>query len=374
MDRMVNGAWLDEQVFPPLEWTVEGVLPEGFGLLVAPPKAGKSWMAAGIGLACASGGYALGKIPVKRRPVLYLALEDGHRRLQDRFRRLMDNEPIPAGINIITRAKPLEITGIISEFLELHRGEKPLIILDTLGKVKPPRPPGADPYQHDYGVGSGLKDLIDTEPGGSLLVVHHARKAESADFIDAVSGTHGIAGAADFIIVINRRRHEDTALLAVTGRDVTEGEYALTSTAGSWVLDGSGLGDASAAARKRREEGRLGDRSGEALEFVNSRPLGTRAKDLAGHLGIDDNMAGNYLRRLHESERIAKRTRGVYTPLLVEVVEVVETDETTGQGVEQQDLLSTTSTTVVETGEQPPTSENTTSTTSTTNSEQEGQE
>lgn len=87
-ERSVTAAWLDQQIFPPLEWTVEGILPEGMGLLAAPPKAGKSWMAANIGLACAAGGSALSKIPVKQRPVLYLALEDGHRRLQSRLRTL----------------------------------------------------------------------------------------------------------------------------------------------------------------------------------------------------------------------------------------------------------------------------------------------
>ena len=47
--------------------------------------------------------------------------------------------------------------------------------------------------------------------------------------------------------------------------------------------------------------------------------------DLADHLGIDANMAGTYLRRLHESGRIDKRTRGIYTPLF-EVCEPFESD------------------------------------------------
>ena len=42
----------------------------------------RSELAAGLGLAVASGGTALGSLKVEQRPVLYLALEDGHRRLQ----------------------------------------------------------------------------------------------------------------------------------------------------------------------------------------------------------------------------------------------------------------------------------------------------
>lgn len=343
LEGMVNGEWLDAQVFPPLEWAVEGIVPEGFGLLVAPPKAGKSWMVAGIGLACAAGGYALGKIPVKQRPVLYLALEDGHRRLQDRFRTITEG-PIPAAINVMVNARTYEIPGIIAEYLALHRGKQPLIILDTLGKVKPPKRPGEESYSADYAIGGRLKELIDSEPGATLLCVHHTRKAESADFVDAVSGTQGIAGSADFVLVLARKRQDDKAVLAVTGRDVPENEYALMTAAGRWVLDGMDLMDAAAAVAKRKDSENLGDRSVDALMFVNSRPLGTRPSDLATHLGIDSNVAGNYLRRLHETGRIAKRTRGIYTPV-VEVVEVVETDETAGNHNQQLGGENTTYTT-----------------------------
>ena len=74
---------------------------------MAPPKAGKSWLVCDIGLACAAGGFALSCIPVSRRPVLYLALEDGKRRLQSRSRRIMgDGQAIPAGIHFVTKATP----------------------------------------------------------------------------------------------------------------------------------------------------------------------------------------------------------------------------------------------------------------------------
>lgn len=139
--HMFNGAWLDTQVFPPLEYAVPGIIPEGFGLLVSPPKAGKSWLVCGIGLACAIGGLALGRIHVHQRPVLYLALEDGHRRLQSRSRHIMCGEPLPAGIHFITKAKPAQVIPIISEFLQRHSDDKPLIILDTLGKARPPALP-----------------------------------------------------------------------------------------------------------------------------------------------------------------------------------------------------------------------------------------
>src|SRR5271170_8399311 len=135
--RGKNGAWLDLQHFDALEYAVDGIIPEGLGLLVAPPKKGKSFLVADIGLAVAAGGIALGSIAVAKRPVLYLALEDGHRRLQSRFRRILADGAIPAGIDVVIKASPQEAQLIIAEYLTLHAGRKPLIIVDTLGKIKP---------------------------------------------------------------------------------------------------------------------------------------------------------------------------------------------------------------------------------------------
>lgn len=309
---MVNGAWLDAQNFPPLVYAVPGIVPEGFGLLVAPPKAGKSWFVADAGLAVAAGGKALGRITVgAQRPVLYLALEDGHRRLQSRFRRIMADQPIPEAIHVIIRAQPYQVIPMIAEFLQRHSDRQPLIILDTLGRAKPSRPAGADPYQFDYQVGVQLKTAVDQTPGATLLVVHHTRKQESSDFVDSVSGTQGISGSADFVLVLARKRHSDEALLSVTGRDIPECEYALHADDGMlWRLDGVDLAAASRAAQLRREEGQLGDRALEVLAFVNERD-NTRAADLAA-IGIDSHQARTYLSRLAESGRIRKDGRGLY--------------------------------------------------------------
>src|SRR5262249_12581215 len=115
------------------------------------------------------------------------------------------------------------------------------------------------------------------------------------------------------------------ALLSVTGRDVMEGEYALTTNDGHWLLDGEDLQASSAIAAERRDTGALSDRTADALRFVNSRPAGTRASDLADYLSISADDAGKYLRRLESSDRIKKLSRGLYTPLS-EVSEVSEAE------------------------------------------------
>lgn len=309
-----DGAWLDAQTFAPLRYTVPGLLPEGSILLVGPPKIGKSWLVLSVGLAVAAGGRALG-IPVgTERPVLQLALEDGDRRMQDRCRVLLGAEPIPKRFTYLTEIAPGKLAHTIAAWLRLHGHEAPLVILDTLGKVMPQQLPGESAYQRDYRVGSTLKRLVDAYPGATLLTNHHDRKAGSEDFVDAVSGTHGLAGAADTTVVLTRRRTEADGKLQVTGRDVIEGEYALRFDAGAWSLNGTTLDEAAQNLRTARETTHLGDRSATILAFVAEHAAGVRAPQVAEALGLDLETAKDYLGRLARSKRLNRPSRGLYTP------------------------------------------------------------
>jgi hypothetical protein len=320
-----TGDWLDAQVFPPLNYVVPGLIPEGLALLVGAPKIGKSWLSLAIALAAASGGAALGHIEVDPRPVLLLALEDGDRRLQDRIRKLIPGEPIPPRLHYMTRIHQGLVVQTIEAWLETINHAMPLIILDTLGKIMPPAMNGETTYQRDYTVAGRLKEICDNRPGMSLTGLHHDRKAAADDFVEVVSGTNGLAGAADTIIVISRPRNETQGLLKVTGRDVVEGEYAVTTKDGNWLLMGDSLEDAASIAATIRATANLGERSAEILRFVNKHPQGVRAGDVAKALGdIDAKEAGTYLGRLLSVGKVRKPERGLYIP--VESVESVETE------------------------------------------------
>lgn len=306
-----NGAWLDSQEFPPLAYAIPGVLPEGSSLLVGPPKIGKSWFVLALALACASGGRALSAVEVGQpRPVLYLALEDGDRRMQDRCRQLLASDPIPAAFFYITRVMPNQVIATMTAWLQQHATTSPLIVLDTLGKVMPPALAGESAYARDYRIGGQLKRLCDEHPGLSLLVNHHDRKAGSEDFVDSVSGTNGLAGAADTILVLTRPRQESIGVLHVTGRDVAEAEYALKFEQGSaWSLDGDTLELAALAARTARLTAGVSDRSAEVIAFVSEYPNGVRASEVEQHIGQD---ARRYLARLVEAGRLHRPRRGLY--------------------------------------------------------------
>ncbi len=166
----------------------------------------------------------------------------------------------------------------------------------------------------DYAMGVQLKELADTAPGCAILVVHHTRKQSAEDFIDTLSGTQGIAGSVDFVLVLERKRRSNDAILKVVGRDIEEGEYALTADHGVlWRLSGENLSAASNAADERRDQDRLGPISQLVLNFVNSRQQ-TKAADLEEELGVPNKQARQVLNRLAMGGSIVRESRGVYRP------------------------------------------------------------
>ena len=159
---------------------------------------------------------------------------------------------------------------------------------------------------------SGLKAITDGFPGAALLINHHDRKAVVTDFVESVSGTNGIAGGADSVIVLTRPREDTGGLLQITGRDVAEGSYAVTFHGGRWQLDGKDLDTAAAAARERRATAGLGDRSAEIVTYVTSQPNPVGPADVAAAIGMEADTAGRYLRRLADHGRLYRHARGLY--------------------------------------------------------------
>lgn len=323
-----DGGWLSQQDFPPLAYAVSGLIPEGLTLEVGPPKAGKSWLTLGLLLAVASGGVALGAIKASPpRRVLYLALEDGDRRMQDRCRALLGVPEIPGLFSYQTRIMPGKVLATIAAWMRRYP-DTGMVVVDTLGKVMPPALMGESAYQRDYRVGAALKAQADAHPGLAVVVLHHDRKANAEDFVDSVSGTHGLAGAADTIIVLCRRRQSPEGSLKVTGRDVPENEYALKVIDGkAWQLDGGDLADAAAVARQREDNRALGDVSAQVLDAIRQHPGGLRAADLTPRFGKD---VYQYLKRLTDAGRIDKLERGLYIPMRLSEVSEASDSQVSG--------------------------------------------
>jgi len=240
----LTAAQLLDADFPEPKWIVPGFLPEGSTVLAGHPKLGKSWLSFGLAVAVACGGYAFGSIQVEAGDVLYLALEDNPRRMKSRLQKILQGDR-PEGLeklNVFHEWERLDEGGLLR--LDAWLGEHPsarLVIIDTFQKVKPRARAGGNSYETDYDAAAPLNQLA-AKWGVSIVCVHHLRKSDSVDDVEAVSGSYGITGAADAIIGLRRMRGQCDAVLSITGRDVEEAEHALKWQAdfGAWQL----LGDA----------------------------------------------------------------------------------------------------------------------------------
>jgi len=227
--------------FPEPRWAVPGILAEGVTLLAGPPKVGKSWLSLALALQIAAGGRALSAIDVTAGPVLYLALEDTPRRLKTRMTKLLAGAPAPAALTLATTCPTLPAGGdaAIASWLDRHPSAR-MVVLDVFAKMRGAAPHGLSAYDADYAAVGRAKAVADRY-GVALVLVHHVRKAAAEDFLAEVSGTNGLAGAADATLVLKRARGQADGLLQITGRDVDEAEHALAFDPGTghWrLLDG----------------------------------------------------------------------------------------------------------------------------------------
>ena len=221
---------LMKQVFPEPRWAVPGLVAEGLNVLAGAPKFGKSFLCMNLAVAVASGGRALGKIPVEQGDVLYAALEDPARRLQSRMEAMMQGENVPANLQFTTALPRMpEATDLIAGWLDAHPNAR-LVIIDVLRKIRPLSDGrgGRSAYDEDYDTLGALKTLADRYRV-AVVLVHHLRKSiDDGDVFNEVSGSTGLTGAADAILIAKRARNNADAVLHITGRDITEAQYGLT--------------------------------------------------------------------------------------------------------------------------------------------------
>ncbi|RXS83779.1 AAA family ATPase [Streptomyces sp. TM32] len=302
-------AWTADQLmaaeFPEPKWAVPGILAEGVSLLAGPPKVGKSWLSLGLGLSVAAGGKAFDSVPVKGGPVLYLALEDTPRRLQTRMGKLLGGQKAPAGLTLVTECPPFPQGGseAIAGWLDRNPDAR-MVVIDVFAKMRGQAPQGVSAYDADY-VSVGYAKRIADRYGIAVVLVHHVRKAGSEDFLTEVSGTNGIAGAADATLVLKRARGQADGILHVTGRDVNEAEYALSfqEASGAWhLLDGPA------------SDHTVGDTRAAILRYVRSNP-GAKPKDIAEALpDADADTVRRTCSRMAADGQLAKDGSGRYYP------------------------------------------------------------
>lgn len=213
----INLDELFESVYRSKPAIVENLIYPGTYILAGAPKVGKSFLVAQLAYHIATG-QRLWDYEVKQSTVLYLALEDDHRRLQKRMNRMFGVDGTANLYFAITAKKLGEgLEDQLEEFINLHPDTR-LIIIDTLQKI---RQGNGDSYSYanDYECVGSLKKFADQKEI-CLLIVHHTRKQQASDKFDMISGTTGILGCADGAFVLQKERRTDSsATLDIVGRD-----------------------------------------------------------------------------------------------------------------------------------------------------------
>ncbi len=312
--RTMTFAELQGEDLPPLKMAVPDLLPVGLALLAGRLKLGKSWCMLGCGIAIAEGGIAFGEFPVEGGDVLYVAYEDTRRRFKNRGKVLLGETAVwPDRLHIAFSGDwPTRDDGGL-EAVDTWLGAHPqarLVIIDTLQRFRGGNAGEGDKnaYAADYGVSAELQELA-MKHEVVIVAIHHYRKSLSeTDWVDQISGTNGIAGAADVILGFERKRGEQTAILRVTGRDIEkEGDYAM-------VFDTARYGWIVAGTAEDLEVSR------EAFEFTKAlwdagRGEPVHYRKVAEELGKKHNTTHKMGQRLADKGEVVALGSGMYKPV-----------------------------------------------------------
>jgi hypothetical protein len=302
-DDSIDAETLLGMHFEPLSYVIPGYVVEGLTVLGGKPKLGKSWLAYDMGIAVATGGKAMNAVDCEQGDAIYLALEDNHRRVKDRISTLCPPMAKRRSISLkrltIRTIAPRIDDGLLGELDKWRVGcENPrLIIIDVYMKVRPPRQRGEDVYAADYAAVLPLQKYA-SEHRLAVLLVTHTRKAEAEDPLESISGTNGVTGAADAVLVLTRGK--SGATLYGRGRDIEEIETAITFEAGRWTV----LGDA--------DEVRKSDERRKIIAVLKE--TGELApKAIAEQAGLKASNVRNLLRKMVASGDIGQPRVGFYS-------------------------------------------------------------
>lgn len=224
----LNASELFQMDVKPTEFIINDFIPVGLVLIASPPKYGKSWLCLDMSMSVASGINFLG-FTTNKCGVLYLALEDRFDRLKERMLKISQDKPFPAGLEISIDAPPLGegFIEFVEDFLNDHPETK-LIIIDTFIKIRGIPNGKESAYAVDSREAGALKKFADKHSIAVVLVTHTRKGIDPSDPFVNITGTFGVAGAADDMIVLTKEKRSDSLTkMSVTGRDVTYEEYPI---------------------------------------------------------------------------------------------------------------------------------------------------
>lgn len=221
----------------PLKWVLPGIIPEGAcGLLVAPPKVGKTRVAIEMALGLATGRRPLGLSVQRAAPVGFLSLEDGEYLFAERVGEGLnqsagrekyhwDGHIKPVGRKLVWEPPvhmPMHTNFAATDLSEPHDQQRlfetiekyglRLVVIDTLsmaiGKAN------VSDQKEMYAILKPLK-LIAQATGCAIMFIHHTRKRvfEKGETIqESILGATALHGWADFTMSLAPPAEDDDML------------------------------------------------------------------------------------------------------------------------------------------------------------------
>ena len=241
VDFFENGLNMDvilKTEFPPIQFSVKPVMPEGLGLVSGRPKAMKSWTMLDLAY-CVQNNLKWMNHEVIQGDVLYLALEDNPRRMKDRITKLGHNK-CKKHPTIVTESPYLNygLEESIRTWTQQVLHPK-LVIVDTLAKVKNQWNRTDTAYDKDNKLLRDIQHLAG-ELSITIIFVSHLGKAQQDYSWDRIQGSTGMQGMTDFMWMLDRGDQGTAASLKGRGRDIEDFEYALTWNEKTWKYDCEG--------------------------------------------------------------------------------------------------------------------------------------
>lgn len=294
---------LSKRNFEPVPWIIVDLLPPGVSLLIGKPKFGKSWLALGLILLAVAGRPVFGR-EVDCKEALYLALEDSKSRLKSRVEILKQSHKLnDADIQGFSHAIEAQQLGKgLEDQLNGHMGHHPntrLIVIDVLTRVRRPKSRDENPYEYDYNTTSAFKAITNLYPRLAIVLVHHANK-HGVNGLDAVSGTHGLAGGCDNVFTLING--DSGPEIQIHARDVADESPIplVKGTDGMWTLE----------SRESARDKSQSDTRRVVLELIQSGCVTPRA--IIEETGLPRTTVEAQLRRMTRQGLIQKTGRGVY--------------------------------------------------------------
>lgn len=228
--KSITAQELQNKEFDELYYAVDGMIPEGETVIAAPPKTGKSWLMLDMCLKIARGETFLG-FQTHKADTLYLALEDGDNFEKERLNIVLQGEPAPANFHFVFSNVMPMTEGFLLQLEELieQLPAVKVIVVDTLQFVKYRQAKNESAYECDYRTGRDLKEFAEKHHVAVVVVTHTTKLIHLEDEMANVSGTNGVTGAADAVIVLSKeKRTSKDAKMFITGRKVRQTMHDIT--------------------------------------------------------------------------------------------------------------------------------------------------